>query len=81
MIRRIDEMSLFKARIPGPDAFLRRREPKRAVTLKPVEQGLLALVDGHPPPDGPARATARAEVLPAELVGRRSCGPPPPAAA
>ncbi len=46
-IRRIDELSLFKARIPGPGAFLRRREPKRPVTLKSVEQQLLALVDGR----------------------------------
>ncbi len=46
-IRRIDELSLFKARIPGPGAFLRRREPTRAVTLQPVEQQLLALVDGR----------------------------------
>jgi len=46
-IRRIDEMSLFRARIPGPEAFLRRREPRRAVTLRPVEQELLALVDGR----------------------------------
>ena len=46
-IRRIDEMSLFRARIPGPDAFLRRRDPKRPVTLRPVEQALLALVDGR----------------------------------
>lgn len=44
-IRRIDEMSLFRARIPGPDTSLRRREPKVAITLKPVEQQLLALVD------------------------------------
>lgn len=46
-IRRIDELSLFRARIPGPAAFLRRREPKRPVTLKAVEQQLLALVDGR----------------------------------
>jgi hypothetical protein len=46
-IRRIDELSLFKARIPGPGAYLRRREPKRPVTLKPVEQQLLDLVDGR----------------------------------
>jgi hypothetical protein len=46
-IRRIDEMSLFQARIPGPDAFLRRKEPKRKVTLRAVEQQLLALVDGQ----------------------------------
>lgn len=46
-IRRIDELSLFKARIPGPGAFLRRREPPRPVTLRPTENGLLALVDGR----------------------------------
>jgi hypothetical protein len=46
-IRRIDELSLFTARIPGPDAFLRRREPARPVTLRPTESALLALVDGR----------------------------------
>jgi len=46
-IRRIDELSLFKARIPGPGAFLRRRLPTRQVTLQPVEQTLLALIDGQ----------------------------------
>lgn len=46
-IRRIDELSLFKARIPGPAAYLRRTNPARAVTLRPVEQQLLALVDGQ----------------------------------
>jgi len=46
-IRRIDELSLFQARIPGPGAYLRRREPKRPVTLKALEQQLLALVDGQ----------------------------------
>jgi uncharacterized protein DUF4388 len=46
-IRRIDELSLFRARIPGPGAYLRRREPKRPVTLKPVEHQLLLLVDGR----------------------------------
>lgn len=46
-IRRIDEMSLFKARIPGPRAFLRRKEPRRPLSLKPPEQALLALVDGR----------------------------------
>jgi hypothetical protein len=46
-IRRIDELSLFKARIPGPDAFLRRRDPPRPVTLRPTESALLALVDGR----------------------------------
>jgi hypothetical protein len=46
-IRRIDEMSLFRARIPGPHARLRRREPKVAVTLKSPQRALLDLVDGR----------------------------------
>jgi hypothetical protein len=46
-IRRIDEMALFQGRIPGPTAFLRRREPPRPVTLQPPELELLALVDGR----------------------------------
>jgi len=46
-IRRIDEMSLFASRIPGPGAYLRPREPKRAITLKPPEQAVHALVDGR----------------------------------
>ncbi len=46
-IRRIDEMTLFRARIPGAGAFLRRREPRRAVTLRPVESTLVDLVDGR----------------------------------
>jgi hypothetical protein len=48
-IRRIDEMSLFKARIPGPGTVLRRREPRRAVPLNAGELQLLALVDGRRP--------------------------------
>ncbi|HTT71358.1 MAG TPA: DUF4388 domain-containing protein [Anaeromyxobacteraceae bacterium] len=46
-IRRIDEMSLFRARIPGPGTYLRRRQPKVPITLRPVEQELLDLVDGQ----------------------------------
>jgi hypothetical protein len=46
-IRRIDEMSLFRARIPGPRAYLRRRDPHRPITLKAPEQAVLALVDGR----------------------------------
>jgi hypothetical protein len=46
-IRRIDELSLFKARIPAPDAFLRRRDPARPMTLRPTENAILALVDGR----------------------------------
>lgn len=46
-IRRIDEMSLFRARIPGPTAALRRREPRRPVPLNATEQQLLSQVDGR----------------------------------
>jgi hypothetical protein len=46
-IRRIDELSLFRGRIPDAAAVLRRRDPIRAVTLKGPEQALLALVDGR----------------------------------
>ena len=46
-IRRIDELSLFRARIPGPGAVLRRREGVRPPTLRPTETALLALVDGR----------------------------------
>jgi hypothetical protein len=46
-IRRIDELSMFKARIPGAGAFLRRKAPPRPVTLRPTETSLLGLVDGR----------------------------------
>ncbi len=46
-IRRIDEMSLFRAKIPGPQAHLRLREPRRRITLKPLEHKLIGLVDGQ----------------------------------
>ncbi len=46
-IRRIDEASLFRERIPGPEAYLRRREPGRALPLRGPEAALLALVDGR----------------------------------
>ncbi len=46
-IRRIDERSLFEARIPGPGAFLRRKDPPRPVTLRATENALLGLVDGR----------------------------------
>jgi hypothetical protein len=46
-IRRIDELSLFRARIPDPRAYLRRRDPHRPFALKPPEQALLELVDGR----------------------------------
>jgi len=46
-IRRIDEMALFRARIPGPDSYLRARTPPRPMPLQPLEKQLLELVDGH----------------------------------
>lgn len=46
-IRRLDEMELFRSRIPGPGTYLRRRQPRRAVALKPLEEKLLDLVDGR----------------------------------
>ncbi|HVO20352.1 MAG TPA: DUF4388 domain-containing protein [Anaeromyxobacter sp.] len=46
-IRRIDEMSLFSARIPGPRTYLRPGQPKRRITLMPQEHGILGLVDGQ----------------------------------
>jgi hypothetical protein len=46
-IRRIDELGLFASRIPGPQAFVRRRDPVNPVTLQPVEELVLSLVDGQ----------------------------------
>jgi hypothetical protein len=46
-VRRIDEMELFRGRIPGGDVFLRRREPREPVALEPEEDRLLGLVDGR----------------------------------
>jgi len=46
-IRRIDELELFRSRIPGPDAFLYRRQPTRPVVLQPLEVRLLELADGR----------------------------------
>jgi hypothetical protein len=46
-VRRIDEMELFRGRIPGGEVFLRRREPREPVALEAAEESLLALVDGH----------------------------------
>jgi hypothetical protein len=46
-VRRIDELSLFRARIPGPDACVRRREPRVRLTLQGGEAALLAQVDGR----------------------------------
>ncbi|HTP29946.1 MAG TPA: DUF4388 domain-containing protein [Anaeromyxobacteraceae bacterium] len=60
-IRRIDEMSLFRARIPGPRAYPQRRTPKVPVTLKPLEQGILDLVDGRRSVADIARCVHRSE--------------------
>lgn len=46
-IRRIDEMALFLARIPGSDAYVRRRQPAAPIALDRREEELLALVDGR----------------------------------
>ncbi len=46
-IRRIDELSLFRGRIPGPEAYLRRRDPKQPLTLRAAENAILALVNGR----------------------------------
>jgi hypothetical protein len=45
-LRRIDELSLFQARIPGPHVVVRRRAPPRPTALRPAEDALLDLVDG-----------------------------------
>jgi len=45
-VRRIDEMSMFLSRIPSPRAYVRPREPRRAITLKPPELAVSSLVDG-----------------------------------
>jgi hypothetical protein len=60
-IRRIDELTLFRARIPGPHAHLRRREPRLAAPLHPPEQELLALVDGRRTVAEVAQAAHRSE--------------------
>ena len=46
-VRRIDEMELFRGRIPGGEWFLRRREPREVVTLEREEERILGLVDGR----------------------------------
>ncbi len=46
-IRRVDELALFRTRIPGTDVAVRRRRPKGAPSLKAPERAVLALVDGR----------------------------------
>jgi hypothetical protein len=60
-IRRVDEMTLFRARIPDPSVRLARREPRRPVPLQATEQALLALVDGQRTVEGIAAAAHLSE--------------------
>ena len=65
-IRRIDELSLFQARIPGPAAYLRRSAPPRAVT--PQAGGAAAPGAGRRPAHRgrrwPARPTSASSTPP-----------------
>ena len=45
-VRRIDELSYFKEKLPSPDLVLIRREPQPTERLGPREQRALGLVDG-----------------------------------
>jgi hypothetical protein len=45
-VRRIDELSYFRAKLPSPDLVLQRRHPEPAQRLEPRHERLLALVDG-----------------------------------
>jgi hypothetical protein len=44
-IRRLDEMALFRARIPGPDVHVRRRPGRVTTGLDPTEQKALVLLE------------------------------------
>ena len=46
-VRRIDEMSYFRERLPGPEVVLLRREPPPSEKLPPREARVLSLVDGR----------------------------------
>lgn len=60
-LRRIDELSLFRSRIPGSSAFVRRRSASVPITLKPIEKRLLELVDGQRRVSGIAQAAHLSE--------------------
>jgi hypothetical protein len=45
-VRRIDELSYFRQKLPSSDVVLVRREPAPLDKLKPVEERVLELVDG-----------------------------------
>jgi hypothetical protein len=45
-VRRIDELSYFREKLPGPEVVLIRREPQPTERLGPREQRMLGLVDG-----------------------------------
>jgi hypothetical protein len=56
-VRRIDELSYFREKLPGGDVVLVRREPQPQERLGPREQKVLDLVDGSRDLDRIARAT------------------------
>jgi hypothetical protein len=45
-VRRIDELSYFREKLPSDDMVLVRREPQPSGKLKPLEDRVLQLVDG-----------------------------------
>jgi hypothetical protein len=45
-VRRIDELSYFREKLPSPEVVLIKREPQPAERLGPREQRVLGLVDG-----------------------------------
>ena len=46
-VRRIDELSYFREKLPGPDVVLSRREPPPADKLPPREARVLSFIDGE----------------------------------
>jgi uncharacterized protein DUF4388 len=45
-VRRIDELSYFRAKLPSPDMVLQRRHPAPTQKLEPRQERLLQLLDG-----------------------------------
>ena len=45
-VRRIDELSYFRQKLPSNEAVLVRREPPPTEKLKPIEERVLQLIDG-----------------------------------
>jgi hypothetical protein len=56
-IRRIDELSYFREKLPSSDVVLVRREPAPTEKLKPTEERVLQLVDGLSSIEHVARAS------------------------